>query len=162
MDKHNKGNWLIEALVIIGGTLLLGGIATLLGGKMFNFEKYSLPAGVVPNIVFPIAWAIIYLAIGISTFLVWRDKEIKRENRKTDIIWFAVHMLFNILWPLFFFRLGWIVVACVDLAIIVITGIVVMYRYYDTNLPAGIIFTIYVAWLIYAIYLNLGIVILNI
>lgn len=162
MDKHNKGNWLIEALVIIGGTLLLGGIATLLGGKMFNFEKYSLPAGVVPNIVFPIAWAIIYLAIGISTFLVWRDKEIKRENRKTDIIWFAVHMLFNILWPLFFFRLGWIVVACVDLAIIVITGIVVMYRYYDTNLPAGIIFTIYVAWLIYAMYLNLGIVILNI
>lgn len=161
MDKH-KGNWLIEALVIIGGTLLLGGIATLLGGKMFNFEKYSLPAGVVPNIVFPIAWAIIYLAIGISTFLVWRDKEIKRENRKTDIIWFAVHMLFNILWPLFFFRLGWIVVACIDLAIIVITGIVVMYRYYDTNLPAGVIFTIYVAWLIYAIYLNLGIVILNI
>lgn len=161
MDKH-KGNWLLEALIIIGGTLLLGGIATFLGGKIFNFDKYDMPSGVVPDIVFPIAWAIIYLAIGISTFLVWRDKEIKRENRKTDVIWFAIHMFFNILWPLFFFRLGWIIVACVNLAIIVITAIIVMYRYYDSNLPAGIIFTIYVAWLIYAMYLNLGIVILNV
>lgn len=161
MDKH-KGNWFLEALIIIGGTLLLGGIATFLGGKIFNFDKYDMPSGVVPDIVFPIAWAIIYLAIGISTFLVWRDKEIKRENRKTDVIWFAIHMFFNILWPLFFFRLGWIIVACVNLAIIVITAIIVMYRYYDSNLPAGIIFTIYVAWLIYAMYLNLGIVILNV
>ena len=160
MDKH-KGNWLVEAIIIIGGTLLLGGLATLLGGRIFNFDKYTMPAGVVPDIVFPIAWAIIYLAIGISTFLVWRDKEIKRINRKTDIIWFAIHMFFNILWPLLFFRLGWILIACIDLAFMVITAIIVMYRYYDSNLHAGIIFNIYVAWLIYAMYLNLGIVILN-
>ena len=160
MDKH-KGNWLVEALVIIGGTLLLGGIATLLGGQIFNFEQYDMPAGVVPKIVFPICWAIIYLAIGVSTFLVWRDKEIKRINRKTDVIWFAIHMFFNIIWPLLFFRLGWILVACIDLLLTVITAIIVMYRYYDSNLPAGIIFTIYTAWLLYAMYLNLGIVILN-
>ncbi len=158
---NKKGKWWLEAIIIIGGTLLLGGIATLLGGRIFNFDKYTMPAGVVPDIVFPISWAIIYLAIGISSFLVWRDKEIKRVNRKTDLIWFTIHMLFNILWPLFFFRLGWIVVACIDLSLIVITAIIVMYRYYDSNLPAGIIFTLYVAWLIYAMYLNLGIVILN-
>ena len=74
-----KHIWWLDALIFIGGTLLLGGIATLLGGKMFHFEGYEMPPATVPKIVFPFAWGIIYIAIGVSTFLMWRDKEIK-EN----------------------------------------------------------------------------------
>lgn len=161
MDK-NKGKWWLEAIIIIGGTLALGGLATLLGGKMFDFEKYTKPAGIVPKIVFPICWSVIYVAIGVSTFLVWRDKEIKRKNRVADVVWYSVHMLFNVLWTLLFFRCGLLIVSCVDLAFAVISALVVMYRYYDSNLPAGIIFSVYVAWLIYAMYLNLAITILNV
>lgn len=161
MDK-NKGKWWLEAIIIIGGTLALGGLATLLGGKMFDFEKYTKPAGIVPKIVFPICWSVLYVAIGVSTFLVWRDKEIKRKNRVADVVWYSVHMLFNVLWTLFFFRCGLLIVSCIDLTLAVITALVVMYRYYDSNLPAGIIFSVYVAWLIYAMYLNLAITILNV
>ena len=67
--------WWLDALIFIGGTLLLGGLATLLGGKMFNFQNYQMQPGTVPKIVFPIAWAIIYVAIGVSTFLMWRDRK---------------------------------------------------------------------------------------
>ena len=153
--------WWVDALLFIGGTLLLGGLATLLGGKMFNFKDYKMPPGIVPKIVFPIAWSIIYVAIGVSTFLMWRDKEIKEKDRKINLVLYFVHMFFNIMWPLFFFRLDLPIFSCVWLLLVATSAFIVMFRYFLANLPAGIIFTIYSAWLIYALYLNLGLVLLN-
>lgn len=158
MVKHV---WWIDALLFIGGTILIGGLATLLGGPMFHFEGYQMPPATVPKIVFPIAWAIIYIAIGVSTFLMWRDKEIKSDGRKLNLILYFVHMFFNVLWPLFFFRLDLAIFATVWLMLTLASAIIVMYRYFVANLPAGIIFTIYCVWLLYALYLNLGIVLIN-
>ncbi len=153
--------WYIDALLFIVGTVALGGLATLLGGEMFNFQNYKMPPGTVPKIVFPIAWSIIYIAIGVSTFLNWRDKEIKPKDRKINLVLYFVHMFFNVLWPLWFFRLDLPIVSCVWLLLTVITACIVMYRFFNCNLAAGIIFNIYTVWLIYALYLNLGIVLLN-
>lgn len=153
--------WWQDALLFIGGTILLGGLASLLGGPMFHFEGYQMPPATVPKIVFPIAWAIIYIAIGVSTFLMWRDKEIKSTDRKINLILYFVHMFFNVLWPLFFFRLDLPIFAVIWLALTIISAFIVMYRYFVCNLPAGIIFTIYSLWLLYAFYLNLGLVLIN-
>lgn len=153
--------WWVDALIFIGGTLILGGIATLLGGKMFNFQNYKMPPGTAPKIVFPIVWAIIYVAIGVSTFLMWRDKEVKEKDRKVNLILYFIHMFFNIMWPLFFFRLNLPVFACVWLLLTVISALVVTFRYFYANIASGIIFCIYNVWLIYALYLNLGLCLLN-
>ena len=130
------------------------------GGKM-GFEGYQMPPATVPQIVFPIAWGIIYIAIGVSTFLMWRDKQIKTKDRKINLILYFIHMFFNVLWPLFFFRLNMPVIACIWLFLTVISACIVMYRYFTCNLPAGIIFSIYTLWLLYALYLNLGLVLIN-
>ena len=153
--------WWLDALIFIGGTILLGGLASLLGGKMFNFQNYKMPPYTVPKIVFPIAWGLIYVAIGVSTFLMWRDKEIKEKDRKLNLILYFIHMFFNVLWPLFFFRLDLPIFAVIWLVLMIAVACVVMYRYFITNLPAGIIFNIYTLWLIYALYLNLGLVLIN-
>lgn len=161
-DKvYIRHKWWIDALLFIGGTILLGGLATLLGGRMFNFQNYKMPQGTVPQIVFPIAWSIIYIAIGVSTFLMWRDKEIKSKDRKINLIIYFVHMFFNILWPLFFFRLDMVVFSVFWLIALIGVALACMYRYFIANLPAGIIFILYVIWLIYALYLNLGIALIN-
>lgn len=161
-SKFVKHKWWIDALLFIGGTILLGGLATLLGGEMFNFKNYEMPPATAPKLLFPIAWAIIYIAIGVSTFLMWRDKQIKSQDRKINLVLYFVHMTFNVLWPLFFFRLDLPVVSVIWLLFVVITACATMYRYFVCNLPAGIIFFIYTIWLIYALYLNLGIVLINI
>ena len=161
-DKiYIKHKWWVDALLFIFGTLLLGGIATFLGGKMFNFQNYQMPKGIVPKIVFPIAWTIIYIAIGVSTFLMWRDKEIKSKDRKLNLVLYFLHMFFNVLWPLFFFRLNMVVFAVFWLIALMGLAFACMYRYFVANLPAGIIFALYSVWLIYALYLNLGVAILN-
>ncbi len=160
-SKFVRHLWWVDALLFIGGTLLLGGLATLLGGQMFNFQSYKMPPATAPKIVFPIVWSIVYLAIGVSTFLIWRDKEIKSSGRKLNLILYFIHMFFNVLWPLFFFRLDLPIVSAIWLVFVIVSALVVMYRYFVTNLPAGIIFTIYSLWLIYALYLNLGLVLIN-
>lgn len=156
-----KHVWWIDALLFIVGTIALGGLATLLGGQMFHFEGYKMPPATVPKIVFPIAWAIIYIAIGVSTFLMWRDKEIGSDGRKVNLILYFVHMFFNVLWPLFFFRLNLPIVAVIWLIATIITACIVMYRYFTSNIVSGVIFNIYTLWLIYALYLNLGLVLIN-
>lgn len=160
-DVKVNHKWWIDALIFIGGTILIGGIATLLGGKMFNFEKYETPPALVPKIVFPIAWSIIYIAIGVSTFLMWRDKEINSKDRKINLILYFIHMFFNVFWPLIFFRLDMPILAVVWLIIMIGTACACMYRYFICNLPSGIVFNVYTLWLIYALYLNLGLVLLN-
>ena len=153
--------WWIDALLFIGGTILLGGLASLLGGDMGHFEGYDMPPATAPKIVFPIAWAIIYIAIGVSTFLMWRDKEIKEDGRKLNLIFYFIHMFFNVLWPLFFYRLNLPIIAVIWLGLVIASACIVMYRYFICNIPAGIIFNIYTLWLIYALYLNLGLVLIN-
>ena len=164
-QKHHdwavRHRWWIDALLFILGTILLGGLATLLGGKMFNFGDYKMPPGTVPKIVFPFAWGIIYIAIGVSTFLMWRDKEIKSKDRKINLVLYFIHMFFNVLWPLWFFRLDLPIFACVWIGLTVISACIVMYRYFYANIVSGIIFNIYTLWLIYASYLNLGLVLIN-
>ena len=166
-EKDTKHSWLtikhvwwIDSLLFILGTILLGGLASLLGGEM-GFEGYKMPPYTVPQSAFPIAWGIIYISIGVSTFLMWRDKQIKTKDRKINLIFYFVHMFFNVLWPLLFFRLNLPVIACICLVLTVISACIVMYRYFVCNLPAGIIFNIYTLWLIYALYLNLGLVLIN-
>lgn len=153
-------HWWLDAIYFIGGTLALGGIASLLGGKMFDFNNYNLPPLTAPSWFFTFAWIIIYLAIGIATFCMWRDKQITAKDRKFNLILYFIHMTFNITWPLFFFRLSMPIFACVWLAIILILAIITTWRYFVANIVSGIIFCVYVLWLIYAFYLNLGICIL--
>ncbi len=156
-----KHTWWVDTLLFILGTIALGGLATLLGGKMFNFGGYKTPPATAPKVLFPIMWSLIYIAIGVSTFLMWRDKEIKSHDRKLNLLFYFIHMFFNILWPLFFFRLNLPIVSAIWLFFTVISACIVMYRYFVCNLPAGIIFNLYTLWLIYAMYINLGLVLIN-
>lgn len=154
-------NWWLWAIIIIGSCLLAGGLATLLGGQMFNFRDHVLPAGVVPKIVFPIAWSLIYVLIGVSAFLVFLSPNQTEQTRRGDIIWFCINLFLNILWPLFFFRLDLLILSTILCALVVITAIITCYRFYYRNLAGGICYTIYTLWLMYAFYLNLAICLLN-
>ncbi|MBQ8468783.1 MAG: tryptophan-rich sensory protein [Clostridia bacterium] len=155
-----KHVWWLDALYFIVGTLALGGIATLLGWPMFKWDSYPKPMGMAPDWLFSVAWTIIYIAIGVATFCMWRDKELTKKDRKFNLWLYFIHMAFNITWPLFFFRLALPIVACVWLAIIVVLALITTWRYFVANIVSGIIFCVYMMWLIYAFYLNVSICIL--
>ena len=159
--RNTRTDTWLWAIIIIGGVLLAGGLATLLGGQMFNFRAHTLPQGVVPKIVFPIAWAAIYIMLGVSAFLAFLSPNQNAQTRRGDIIWFSINLFFNIMWPLFFFRLDLLIISTIICGIVLVTSIITNYRFYYRNLAAGILYSIYTLWLMYAFYLNLGICLLN-
>lgn len=159
--KNPMNKWWCDALVFIGGTIALGFVAKLLGGKMFDFNNYEMPPATAPSNIFPFIWIVIYIAIGISTYLMWRDKEISKKDRAINLVLYIVQMIFNVLWPWFFFRCDLPVFAVFWLIALIGVSFACMYRFFICNLPAGIIFNIYSLWLIYALYLNLGLVLIN-
>ena len=75
-----------------------------------------------PEIVFPIAWTIIYLLIGISYMLLKEKGEVSKETKQL----YFIQLLFNYLWTFIFFvfRLRllsvlWIII--LDVLVIVMT-----------------------------------------
>lgn len=149
----------VGAIILIGTTLVVGGLASLLGGKMQ--DGLTKPPAFPPDWLFPVMWSIFYVAIGVASYLAYFSVKDKKK-RTGDLICYGIHLFFNMFWSLFYFRLNMLIFATIWLALVVITAIIVTFRYYKANLASGIIFTAYTLWLLYAMYLALGITILNV
>ena len=158
-NQKNKSNkWLI-LLAFVGGSLIIGLLSSLLGGKMR--EDYIKPPAYPPDLLFTIVWCVLYVMIGISGYLAYMSQQ-EKQKRIFDTVWLSVHMFFNLFWTLIFFRFDMLILASIWLGIMIATSIVVTYRYYRSNLASGIMFTIYTLWLIFAMYLTLAITLLNV
>lgn len=156
--QNDRCRHAVGLIILLGTTLLVGGVASLLGGKMR--DGLIKPPAYPPEWLFPAMWCVLYIAIGIASYLAYFSVKDKKK-RNDDLIFYAIHLFFNMFWAMFYFRLNMLIFATIWLAFVVISAIIVTYRYYKANYASGIIFTIYTLWLIYAMYLSLGITILN-
>ena len=157
-NKNKPKNWLL-LLIFIGSPIIVGLLSSLLGGKMR--EDYIKPPAYPPDLLFTIMWCVLYIAIGIAAYLAYKSQK-DNLKRKKDIIWFAIHLFFNLFWTLIFFRFDMLILATIWLLAMIVTAIGLTYRYFRCNLASGIIFTGYSLWLIFAMYLTLAITLLNV
>jgi len=157
-ETKNKHNKLITILIIFGVTFLVAILGTVMGGKMI--EGRTNPPAYPPNWLFPVAWGILYVLIALATYLAYMNAH-NTEKRNLLMVWYGIHLFFNLFWPLFYFRLDLLIVSCFILLAMIITSIVITFKYFRTHLTSGWLFTIYTLWLLYAMYLNLGITLLN-
>ncbi len=114
-----------------------------------NFDK---PQFTPPNIVFPIAWSIIYTLIIISTYIALRDASGKQQNKVNNI--FLIQLALQILWCFSFFAEGQIGFA---LAVIVLLGISIFKMisiFLQINKLSGILLYPYYWWVVFATFLN--------
>jgi len=130
-----------------------------MGGQMRDGLKK--PPAFPPNWLFPVMWSIFYVAIGIGAYLAYFSVKDKKK-RTLDLVFYGIHLFFNMFWSLFYFRLNLLIFATVWLLFVVISAIICAYRYCKANLASGIIYIIYCLWLTYAMYLSLAITILNV
>ncbi len=84
------------------------------------YPYLNKPALTPPNAVFPIAWGIIYVCMGISIGLILNSKD-KKKN--FFFLLFGIQLFLNFLWSLSFFYLqnpllGLINIVLLDLAVL--------------------------------------------
>ena len=110
-----------------------------------------------PGIVFPIAWTIIYLLIGISYTMLKEKGEVAKETKQL----YYSQLVFNYLWTFIFFVFKLRLLSVLWIIILDVLVIVVTYQFYKQNKLSGILLIPYVLWLIFATYLNISIYFLN-
>ena len=80
--------------------LLVGGLVSLVISKSIDYNTLNQPPLAPPSILFPIAWTVIYLLMGISYYLF--KKEYPEETPITSTVYY-VQLAVNALWSLIFF-----------------------------------------------------------
>jgi translocator protein len=113
-----KVNWLILLLSLFAvyATAFLGSMFTSVGVKSFWYLTIR-PSITPPNIVFPIAWNILFFLIFISLYVCLTKAKDKKTSSKVEIV-FGINLLLNFLWSFFYFGLRNPLVAFTDLILL--------------------------------------------
>lgn len=104
-----------------------------------------------PDMIFPIAWGIIYLCMGISAGLVFLS-DTKNRNRLLSL--FIVQLFFNFLWSILFFYFRNPLLGFIDILILDILVSIYAIKSYKASKIASLLFLPYIAWIYFATYLN--------
>ncbi len=153
-------NWKLLALCL-AIPLAVGALGALLGGSFGeSYAALYKPLLAPPGWLFPIVWTALYLLMGAASWLVLGSDASKPRKRRALTV-YAVQLGLNLLWPLFFFRLGRLLFAFVWLLALcaAVTLCRLLFRFIDRR--AGELLLPYLVWLFFAAYLNLGVAILN-
>lgn len=119
----------------------------------FNLKKSKLTP---PGYIFGIAWSILYILIGISYYLVLKDKSIE--------YWIIpiIHLLLNYLYTPLIFIYGRLFESAIITLLVLITAIMVMILFYSYgNMISVYLLIPYIIWLLFANYLAWSIYLLN-
>ncbi|HET7315178.1 TspO/MBR family protein [Salinisphaera sp.] len=120
------------------------------------YAALNRPPGTPPDVAFPIAWTLLYIAMAVAAWRVWRARGPGRE-----VALFVLQLALNALWmPVAFgaHALGWALLVIVVLWLAVAATTAAFWR---ADRLAGLLFAIYLAWVSYAVYLNAGLFWLN-
>ena len=137
--------------------LIIGGIVGMITSGYMDYNDLIKPTLSLPGIVFPIAWTIIYLLIGISYTLLKEKGEVSKETKQL----YYSQLVFNYLWTSIFFVFKLRLLSVLWIIILDVLVIVMTYQFYKQNKLSGILLIPYVLWLIFATYLNISIYFLN-
>ena len=169
MVKKNKASTKIKNFFIAVGMitcpLVVGLISSALtGDAMSSFGKFNQPPLAPPAWLFPVAWTILYILMGVASYLIYRLRpRAKKEKklRRVELIIYFVQLFFNFMWTLLFFKwelrffaFGWLLVMWgMILALVIMTS--------KNQKVAAWCLVPYVLWCTFAAYLNIMIAILN-
>lgn len=154
MKKINFKALIISILI----PLAVGSISGLISMPFMDYKELIQPPLSPPGWLFPIVWNILYILMGISFYLIYEEINYDKDN--AYIVYFT-QLLVNGLWSIFFFVLKWRLFSSIWLFLLIILVIIMIIRFYKINKVSSLLQLPYLLWTIFALYLNIGIYILN-
>lgn len=137
--------------------VLVGAIVGILISGSIDYDSLEKPFLAPPSSAFPIVWTILYILMGVS-YGILKSKDL--IDSKINFIYY-LQLFFNALWPIAFFILKWRLFAAIWIIILAILVFIMIVRFYEKDKIAGLLQIPYLAWTIFATYLNISMYILN-
>jgi len=136
---------------------LFGGSIVGLGIKNFmNYQMLRQPPLAPNKIIFPIAWSILYVLMGIAYYLYRKN----HDDFKVVLLYY-IQLIVNFLWPVLFFVFSWRLFSFFWIVMLIFLVILLMLFFYQQERKSFFLLIPYLLWLFFAAYLNLGIYLLN-
>lgn len=160
MNVREK-NRIREPVIAVAIPLAVGGLSAFLTRQgMENFQLVRQPPLSPPMWLFPVVWTILYILMGIASYLVYAsDASNPRKERALTV--YAIQLAFNFMWSLIFFNIGLFLFAFIWLIILWVQIFVCTVLFYYITPRAGKLMIPYLLWASFAAYLNLGVYLLN-
>ena len=110
-----------------------------------------------PDWIFAPVWTTLYLMMTIAIWFYWHSK-----NRDMNTIYiYFIHLIFNTTWSIVFFVFHKIVLAMIVLVILILLIIILIIRFKRVNLHSYYLMIPYLLWCLFALILNVSLIILN-
>ena len=140
--------------------LFVGFLSSLISGTGIGlYEEIKQPLFSPPGYLFGIVWTILYLLIGIAYYLVKENSS--GYNTSTLDFWYYLQLVINFFWPIFFFKAEAFTFSFMWLLFLIYAVYITWRKFKGINKTASNLLIPYLIWLIFAAYLNLGVVVLN-
>lgn len=151
-QNETRNNGLVAVLGLFGFIVVTfcapaSGVMTLPGSWYAALNK---PAWNPPAWIFGPVWTFLYLLMAVAAWLVW-----KRVGWKSAIWLYLIQLALNAVWtPIFFgaHQLGW---ALVEIIVLWLAILVTLLTFLTVIRVAGLMLVPYLAWVSFAMFLNL-------
>ncbi len=122
--------------------VILGAIVGLLTSVNTDVDS------IIPKWIFPVVWTILYILMGVSSYLVYeKEEELPRI--------YIIQLIFNLLWSFVFFKFKWFTFAFIWIIFLFFLVIKMINEFRRIDKTAGNLQIPYAIWLIVAAILNL-------
>ncbi len=152
---------LTDLLTSIAIAELVGVLSSLLAGNSRAFyETLPLPPLSPPGWVFPVVWTLLYALMGAAAYLIYRA-DADAGQKRSALTLYVAQLAVNFLWSIVFFRfqLFWLSVAVLLLLNVLVALTILFFR--RISRPAAYLLLPYLAWILFAAYLNIGVAVLQ-
>jgi tryptophan-rich sensory protein len=115
------------------------------------YDLLVKPSFSPPNTLFAPVWTILYLLMGIASYIIWENKS-KDAKDFMQVYW--VHLVFNAVWSIIFFGYKDILLALFDICVILILVLWMVIKAYKIDKKVSYLLVPYFLWISYATVLN--------
>ncbi len=137
--------------------LIVGAVIGIIMSGSIDYESLKQPPLAPPSWLFPVAWTILYILMGVS-FGILKVNDVMDRKAKTI---YYIQLGINALWSIIFFVLKARLFAFIWILLLDIAVIAFLVVFYKRNKTAGLLQIPYLLWVLFASYLNLGVYLLN-
>lgn len=141
--------------------LAVGGLSALLTmGNMDLYSQINKPSIAPPAILFPIAWSVLYVLMGVSSGMICSSPALNIK-KQSAMLSYGASLFFNFFWSIIFFNMRQFLFAFIWLLVMLFFIIRTIMKYYRIKPLAAYLQIPYAVWVAFAGYLNLQIWLLN-
>lgn len=145
-------------IICLAISLTVGSLSAFLTrNSMETFNSIIKPAFSPPGWLFPVVWTILYILMGIASYLVLTSG----KPNDSALAIYSIQLVFNFFWSIIFFNMKLYLFAFLWLVLLWLLILKTALLFYQISKPAGYLMVPYLLWVTFAGYLNFSIYLLN-